>query len=259
MRIINTGNRLNFILILVLIILCITVLATGLDKLLFLDINSVGKISGSFLWSNLTFLGDTLPVCAVMIFFIRKKPELLWSGIISTILATLVVNVLKHYLDIPRPASVIDKSIINVFGPVLHANSFPSGHTVTIFTFTGLLMYYFRSSFFRFLMISLAVLVGISRIVVGAHWPTDVLAGAVIGLTCSTLGIYIVSKTGWKRNKVLQVTVGFLLILADFYLIIFYDCKYPDAHNLQLFLGLSVLIFGVREFYLLFRDAELIE
>ena len=220
--------------------------------MLFLDINSIGKISGSFIWSNLTFLGDTLPVCAVVVLFIRKMPDIVWSGILSTILATLIVNILKHYFDIPRPASVIDKSLINIIGPVLYAHSFPSGHTVTIFTFTGLLIYRFRSFIFRVTIITLAILVGISRIVVGAHWPADVLGGAVIGLLCSMAGIFLVSKFGWYKIRQVQLFVCFLLILTDLYMIFFYDCRYPEAFYLQAFIGFSAFIYSVREFFLLF-------
>ena len=255
MKYINTGNRLNIFLAILFLFLFIIVLVFGINNLIFLDINSLGKVSGSFLWSNLTFLGDTLPVCAVMVLFIRKMPVIVWSGLISTILATLIVNILKHYLDIPRPASVIDKNIINIIGPALYAHSFPSGHTVTIFTFTGLLINRFRSAALRFIMILLAVLVGISRIVVGAHWPEDVLGGAVIGMLCSMAGIYIVSKYGWNKSSRVQLTVCFLLILADLYMIFFYDCRYPKAVYLQLVLGISALIYGAREFYLLFENS----
>jgi hypothetical protein len=97
------SQRLNLILLLVLLCIFIIVSSAGIDKSIFLGINSFKFQSDSFIWSNLTFLGDTLPVCAIMILFLRKMPDLVWSGIISTIIATLIVNVLKHYLDVPRP------------------------------------------------------------------------------------------------------------------------------------------------------------
>jgi membrane-associated phospholipid phosphatase len=249
------SQRLNLILLLVLLCIFIIVSSAGIDKSIFLGINSFKFQSDSFIWSNLTFLGDTLPVCAIMILFLRKMPDLVWSGIISTIIATLIVNVLKHYLDVPRPLSVIDKDLINIIGPALYAHSFPSGHTVTIFTFAGLLIYRYRSVFFRIAIIILAILVGISRIAVGAHWPTDVISGAAIGILCSMTGVFIVTMPGWKSNRNGQVILGGLLILTNMYLLLIYNCGYGQAIYFQRFFALTVLVAGSREYYLLLRGS----
>jgi membrane-associated phospholipid phosphatase len=153
-------------------------------------------------------------------------------------------------LDIPRPPAIFDKSTINIIGPVLYKHSFPSGHTVTIFTLTGLLMFYFRSVLVRISLIILALLIGISRIAVGVHWPADVLAGAGLGTLCSITGVYCVSKLGWNKIRTLQIVTGFILISATFYLLLFYDSKYEQAVFLQYFIAVSVLVAGIREYYL---------
>ena len=131
---------------------------------------------------NLTFMGDSLVACSIMLLFIRKRPDLVWAGIISSIIATLVVNLVKSFYNIPRPPAIIEMSLINIIGPTLLAHSFPSGHTVTIFTLAGILIFNFKSFPVRLSFILLAILVGFSRIAVGAHWPADVLAGAALGI-----------------------------------------------------------------------------
>ena len=64
-------------------------------------------------------------------------------------------------------------------------NSFPSGHTQTIFAITiGLTLLYPRLGIF---LVPLAILVGISRVVLIAHYPSDVLFGAYLGIATAIL------------------------------------------------------------------------
>lgn len=252
----KTTIKINIFLLTVFVFCFACVLLTGSNKALFMRINSFSEFTGRFIWSSLTFLGDSLPVCALMLLFIRKRPDLVWSGILATIIATVIVNILKSYFNLPRPPSVIDNDLINIIGPVIHSRAFPSGHAVTIFTLSGIVIFYLRSVYLQLSMFILALLVGISRIVVGVHWPSDILAGAAIGILCAMSGLTIVYKMGWKRNKILQLTVGLLLILADLYLMFFYDCKYKQAIYLQTIFAMSVMIFGIREYYLLLTESK---
>jgi membrane-associated phospholipid phosphatase len=71
-------------------------------------------------------------------------------------------------------------------GPFHHAygasSSFPSGHTVSAFAIAGVLLVGSRSPWLRAIALILATLVGLSRILAFRHWPSDVLASALIGL-----------------------------------------------------------------------------
>jgi membrane-associated phospholipid phosphatase len=250
----KSAYKINLILIIVFLLCFAFVLLTGLNKALFLGINSLGAYIYPFIWANLTFLGDTMTACAIMLLFIRKRPDLIWSGIFATLIATLIVNIIKSYFDIPRPPATIDKNLIFIIGPSLYRHSFPSGHTVTIFALAGILMFYFRNWLSRLSIVLLAFLVGISRIAVGVHWPADVIAGAALGTVCAMAGVFIVTKLGWNRNKSVQLIFGFLLILLDLYLLIFYESKYEQAIYLQSFFAFTVLVAGVREYYLLMKN-----
>lgn len=230
------------------------VLLTGMNKPLFLYINSATSHTYPSIWANITFLGDSLPACLTMLLFIRKKPNLVWSGISATLIATLIVNILKYYVVSPRPPSVIETDMINIIGPPLYSHSFPSGHTVTIFTLAGLLVFYFRTFLARLAIVTIAILIGISRIAVGVHWPVDVLGGAALGIFFAIAGFWIISKLGWGSNKAAQLISGFLLILCGFHLLLFYNCKYEQAHYLQIIFALVVLSVGICEYYLLISE-----
>lgn len=117
-------------------------------------------------------------------------------------------TVIKAILKVPRPA--IDPLVIETF------YSFPSGHSMNSFIFYASLSYLvFHFTRKRHLSISLAILagviiffVGLSRIYLGVHYPTDVLAGFVAGfwwfvtviLIDKTLQFYHVFKEKRKRS-----------------------------------------------------------
>ena len=42
------------------------------------------------------------------------------------------------------------------------------------------------------LALGLAVMVGLSRVLLGVHYPSDILAGATLGVSCATLGLWLV-------------------------------------------------------------------
>ncbi|WP_233520523.1 phosphatase PAP2 family protein [Flocculibacter collagenilyticus] len=84
---------------------------------------------------------------------------------------------LKNTLKRRRPADVIP-----YFNSIICASdhfSFPSGHTMAAFLFAGISSYFFpHASIFLYLW---AGGVGVSRVVLGVHFITDIIAGAILG------------------------------------------------------------------------------
>jgi membrane-associated phospholipid phosphatase len=76
--------------------------------------------------------------------------------------------------------------------------SFPSGHATTGFALCFTAGFLMPRSFPA--MLGLAVLIGLSRVVLGVHYPTDVLAGALVG----TLGAYVVRNVFASRRWVFE-------------------------------------------------------
>jgi len=68
--------------------------------------------------------------------------------------------------------------------------SFPSGHTLHAVIFSMVAIHYYPM--LSVALIPFTILVGLSRPILGLHYPSDVLVGAFIGILISTLSFYII-------------------------------------------------------------------
>jgi membrane-associated phospholipid phosphatase len=120
---------------------------------------------------------------------------------------TALVNVIvKDYIRRPRPG--ID--LVHVF-KVLNSYSFPSGHVMYYVGFFGFLWFLayalLKRSWLRTLILIvlglLIALVGVSRVYLGQHWPSDVLGAYLLGSLCLVVAI-LFYRWGKKRFFVRQ-------------------------------------------------------
>lgn len=109
---------------------------------------------------------------------------LIFSSVLS---AGIVAKILKILIGRFRPI-FFEALDITGFRPLSLEwafNSMPSGHAAA--TFAGLVMVGMLAPKFKPLTWTLAIVVGASRIACGAHWPTDVIFGAFIGMVAADL------------------------------------------------------------------------
>jgi len=160
---------------------------------------------------NLTQLGDALIFFSFLTFFIVYAPRV-WETLITASLVSLIFScLLKKIFAVPRPAAVFDNNGFVIIGEKLSGhNSFPSGHSITVFTTLTVLMFAFipKGMKYKCLWCVVAVFIGLvlvlTRIGVGAHHPLDVIVGSVIGYISGLLGIFINQKYSiwaWINNK----------------------------------------------------------
>jgi undecaprenyl-diphosphatase len=108
------------------------------------------------------------------------------------ILSSVVVHVVKAAYPSLRPAELLQS--VHVVGPLLRSGSFPSGHAAASMS-AGLAIAHFCSSrATSAVVMAIALLIGLSRIFVGAHFPADVLGGMICAL-----GVFLIFRlTAWQ-------------------------------------------------------------
>ena len=78
--------------------------------------------------------------------------------------------------------------------------SFPSGHTAIAFAGAGALL--FQKNRWGIPAVILAALIGLSRLYLFCHYPTDVLCGALLGLLCGAIGVWIGNRVwAWYERR----------------------------------------------------------
>ena len=106
---------------------------------------------------------------------------------------------LKKLIARIRPYDAIES--IKILVPPETSFSFPSGHTMVMFAFAAAMtMAFGKKGAWAF---SPAVLMGFSRIYVGVHYPTDVLAGMIVGCLVSFITFKLFHLV-WKPKEIIS-------------------------------------------------------
>lgn len=94
---------------------------------------------------------------------------------------------LKRRIRRPRPADA--EASLRAFIKPSDQFSFPSGHTAAAALMATLVAVHYPA--LAALAVPLAVLIGLSRVVLGVHFPTDILAGALLGSFCAGVSLVL--------------------------------------------------------------------
>jgi undecaprenyl-diphosphatase len=145
----------------------------------FISVSSLGN--ASFIWIAITFLmllGKKTRVCGILLCCALTFEFLLGNGILKPMIGRS-----RPFIRYPEIELLIKKP---------GGYSFPSGHTMSSFTAASTIFYSHKGA--GTLSIILAGLIGYSRIYLFCHYPSDVLAGATLGISVSIMVIIIARK-----------------------------------------------------------------
>lgn len=132
------------------------------------------------LLTNIGSAAFTLIFTSALILIGRSRTKIAGiESLFALITSSIFVTYLKDKFTRPRPYWVIDN--VNSFNLNLKDYSFPSGHTTAAFSLATVLSYNFPD-FILFFM-AIALIVGLSRIYLAVHFPTDVIMGIIIGVS----------------------------------------------------------------------------
>jgi len=224
------------------------------NQTVFLAINHWGTHFGPVIWPLITTFGDSLAVFSLALLLVGRYPKLLWSLMLTALMAGLIAHGLKEWLLVMRPPYVLPPDSFTLIGTRYIAVSFPSGHTTAYFALAGVLcMHPQLSSRYRFALLLFGVLVGVSRIAVGIHWPLDVLGGALIGYTSAVIMSQVAVRLPWGESDEAQRLFSAPLVITALLLVFTHDSGYTAARPLEIVVGVIALLLAAPKLWQLYR------
>lgn len=143
-----------------------------------------------------------ITLAVVGFLWMQKKYHAMWVVVAATAGGLIISTMLKNLFARPRPQLVAHLSHV-------YTHSFPSGHSmlsaVVYLTLGALLARFIEGRWSKFYFLAIAMLltlvVGVSRVYMGVHYPTDVLAGWTAGLAWAVL-CWLVARYLQRRGAV---------------------------------------------------------
>lgn len=142
---------------------------------------------GDLIWAPLVF----------WLYVFRKDSNESTSALllaVAMVTALALTKILKTTFDLPRPFQVSSLGL-SPRGEIPTNPGLPSGHTTNAFTLATVM--WSRYPVWRIPFVALAIATGTCMIILGLHFPSDVIAGAFLGVFCGTFALGI----GKIRNR----------------------------------------------------------
>ena len=175
-----------------------------MNELLFRWINQDGGRHYGWLDGFMVFLSNpyaALVPVSVLFIYVLTRDKTRWRILVGVVLVVALDDwlggQLKHLFAAPRPCNELEGvRLLQGCG----ANSFPSNHSANtaafaVYTF----LFYRRSGWFIWLI---PLLVGLSRIYVGVHYPLDVAGGWIFGSLVAVTGYYVHIKYVHPEDRI---------------------------------------------------------
>ncbi|MBR5597364.1 MAG: phosphatase PAP2 family protein [Lachnospiraceae bacterium] len=176
--------------------------------------NILGQVGGEIA-GVITSLGEETVMVAILgfIYWCYDKKFGVYVG--TNLMVGLVANpMIKNIFLRHRPYMVHSEVKClkqvhegDLYDPLLQGYSFPSGHTSNASTMYFSLPVYGKKKWLVIMAIIMPLLIGVSRVCLGVHYPTDVIAGWILGAVVVTVMTYLQNKVKTKWKLYLWITV----------------------------------------------------
>jgi undecaprenyl-diphosphatase len=181
----------------------------SIDVAWFEDVGHVGQLLGS--WQVL--VGVSVVFLLIGLVFSRSTAVVVgFDTLVAHGIVALLVQTLKHLIGRPRPR--LAQLHLLPAGPSFESgwDSFPSGHSAAAFSIAAVIAA--RCPRAGWIAYGGASLIAASRVVTGSHFPSDILAGVLLGLT---VGVVVANPLAQWRASVQRLLDGFVPYLVGFF------------------------------------------
>ena len=158
-----------------------------MDCLIFNFLNGFA-LKNQWLDAIFVFLAKYLPyvlAAALLLFLIKdfkKYRRMVFLAFMAGGFSEVIVQIIRWFWQRPRPFMAEQ---VNLLLSHSTSGSFPSAHAAFFFALSTIVFFFNKKAGLFFYIASL--LMAVSRIIVGVHWPSDILAGAILGILCGYL------------------------------------------------------------------------
>lgn len=181
-------------------------------------IKFIQQFSNPFLdvfFSIITNLGgQTIGIITSLFLFWCIDKKLGFKFLYAMLFSFSLNNILKGFFNAKRPIGT--EGIISGEINTATGSSFPSGHSQGNGTAFAFLMNQYRNKFVWIVGIAMLILVPISRLYFGVHWPIDVIMGTLIGILSVFISNKIFDKFYNNSSYIIVYTTIIFLILGVF-------------------------------------------
>ena len=176
----------------------------GFDLAITSAVHRLYDAAGAFFtpfFEGVSFLGKAgicLILLSLILMFFRQTRRFGTAMLLGLTIGAVITNLfLKVWIARPRPyadeASLFYQYWLTVGQNVESDKSFPSGHTTAAFA-SMTPVYILGKRRYKILALLFAVFMGIARIYLVVHFPSDVLGGLLVGIFAGSLGVLIAQK-----------------------------------------------------------------
>ncbi|MDD4123576.1 MAG: phosphatase PAP2 family protein [Bacilli bacterium] len=169
------------------------------------------------LFEDITMFGEELIAILIIAFMYFCYNKQLAKKLTYIMLTSMTFNgIIKNIVKAPRPIG--EEGIRSLRVETATGYSFPSGHTQTAATLYTSLSLFIKKRWASILTTIIIILVAISRLYLGVHYPADVIVGAFLGIAFAFGGNYLYDHYK-KENYLFGITAIIFIPFAIFFAI----------------------------------------
>jgi len=225
----------------------------------------INGLWSSGLWYPMVFLtamADGLFIMMISSALYPHKKGYFWPFLAGYILTGVIVQLIKHSYPTGRPLYYFPPEEVFFSGEQLTRKSFPSGHATSALVLTRYLMQNLTPPY-KYLVLSLGILMALSRVYLGLHFPFDIYVGGFFGYLTTDLLMRYAEKTkehskrfDYRHNPLLVSLLGVTAAVSYIY---FMREEYPPLSAFLVFVasGFSIwfLYKTVTQLYNIYRTS----